>query len=73
MKRDLTQFEGIRTKCPTWGFMIRKTLVQPVKPGPGLQASASQEQLAGFTELCGPGASAVRAVGCQRNGAKTWV
>lgn len=51
--------------------MVRKTLVQPVRPGPGLKASTPQEPPAGFGELCGHGPSAAHAIGCQRNGAKT--
>lgn len=32
----MTQFGGIR-KMPYLGFMIRKTVLQTVRPGPGLK------------------------------------
>lgn len=66
----MTQFGGIRTKCPILGFMIRKTLVQTMWPGPGLNTPSPQEQLSIFIELCGHRASAMHAIDYQRNWTK---
>lgn len=59
MERHITQFEGIRTKCPTLSFMIWKALVQTAEPGPRFKSPTPQEQRANFIELCGHGASAM--------------
>lgn len=66
----MTQFEGIRTKYPILGFMIRKTLVQNVRSGPAFKLPHAPRNNWLALELCGLRASAVHAVGYQRKWAK---
>nr|KAF6328962.1 hypothetical protein mPipKuh1_008291 [Pipistrellus kuhlii] len=58
IKRDMTQFGRLRTKCPTLGFLIRKTLCRLCGQVPALTPSPCPSLppvVTIFIELCGCG------------------
>lgn len=58
IKRNMTQFGRLRTKCPTLGFLIRKTLCRLCGQVPALTPSPCPSPppvVTIFIELCGCG------------------